>query len=184
MEIWYTLTGTIDPKVVNDSIYWINGQLYSHPVKKLLFIISSTGGDIDSSIRLHDYLESLPIEVTTCGFGQVDSAAINVFIAGNNRLCLPTCRFRIHAGSFHLSDKATAIEHIEEAAGFLKEMDRRSNEILAQKTGKTIPEVFQLKKSGLMISGADAVNLKIATQLIDKLPLTQQTSSKPLASNA
>lgn len=122
MEIWYTLTGTIDPKVVNDAIFWINGQLYSHPVKKLIFIISSTGGDIDSSIRLHDYLVSLPIEVTTCGFGQVDSAAINVFLAGDIRLCLPNCRFRIHAGNFHISDKASALDHIEEATNFLKEM--------------------------------------------------------------
>ncbi|MBI2008046.1 ATP-dependent Clp protease proteolytic subunit [Candidatus Amesbacteria bacterium] len=178
MEIWHTLTGTIDPKVVNDAIFWINSQLYSHPVKKLIFIISSNGGDIDSSIRLHDYLVSLPIEVTTCGFGQVDSAAINVFLAGNIRLCLPNCRFRVHEGKFHVSDKATALEHIVEATGFLKEMDRRSNEIPAEKIGKPIEEIAKIKKVGLIVTGADAVKLKIATGVVDKLPVSQQVFPK------
>jgi len=48
MEIWYTLTGTIDKNSINNAIVWLNTQIYSNPIKNLKVLISSNGGDIDA----------------------------------------------------------------------------------------------------------------------------------------
>ena len=50
MEIWYTLTGTVDRREVQDAIKWINDEIYSKPVKKLRFLLAAGGGEIGSSI--------------------------------------------------------------------------------------------------------------------------------------
>ena len=76
MEIWYTLTGDVDKRGVQDAIAWINSELYSKSVDRLRFLIAAQGGDIGAGINLHTYLKALPIEVETVGFGEVDAAAV------------------------------------------------------------------------------------------------------------
>lgn len=93
MEIWYTYTGVINPDLIAGAISWLSNKVYQGKVTKLKFILSSTGGDIDSAIRLYDYLKALPFDVETIGFGQIDSAANVIFLAGIKRFAVKDCRF-------------------------------------------------------------------------------------------
>jgi ATP-dependent protease ClpP protease subunit len=60
MEIWYTLTGTVDRREVQDTIKWINDEIYAKPVKSLRLMLAAGGGEIGSGINLYTYLKALP----------------------------------------------------------------------------------------------------------------------------
>src|SRR3989344_6595709 len=100
MEIWFTLTGDIEKKTVQDAIGWINGELYSKPVTRLRLLIASSGGDIDSGVNMHMYLKALPFETETIGFGKVDASAIPIFLGGKRRLVVAGCQFFFHEGRY------------------------------------------------------------------------------------
>jgi len=87
-EVWYTLTGIIDPAAAQALAVFVNSQIYTTGATRLKVLISSTGGDVDSAIRMYSYLKSLPLEVETVAFGQVDSAANLVYLGGQRRTAL------------------------------------------------------------------------------------------------
>lgn len=177
MEIWYTLTGDIDKNIVNSAISWINSQIYSNDVSNLNFIISSNGGDMDSAIRLHDYLKALPIEVQTVGFGQVDSAAITIFLAGKKRLAVKNCRFIIHEGSFFTATPSAPLHIHEENIQLFKNLLSRTIDIVSEDTGKTKKEIKKLVNKGKTLNTDEAKKIGIVTKIVEKLPLVQQLSN-------
>lgn len=170
-EIWYTLTGTIDAKIVADAILWINGQIYSgQDIKKLKFFLSSIGGDIDSAIRLYDFLKAIRIEVTTIGFGQIDSAANTIFLAGSKRLAVTGCRFFLHEGTYTFHQPTAVLHFHEEHLKLLKELFRRNIQILAIETSKSIKEVEKILQEGRVLNSQEAKKFGIVHEIIEKLP--------------
>ena len=85
MEDWYTITGYIDANTAQQLITYLNGQIYRTDIKKLKLIISSSGGDVDSAIRIYAYLKASPIEIETIALSQIDSAANIIYAAGNKK---------------------------------------------------------------------------------------------------
>src|SRR4029079_10047073 len=120
MEIWYTLAGDVDKKAVQEAIGWINGELYSRAVDRLKLMIASGGGDIGAGINLHTYLKALPFEVETIGFGEVDAAAILVFLGGKERTAIDGCQFFFHEGRYTISEPSAPIHVHEEAIAVFK----------------------------------------------------------------
>jgi len=171
-EIWYTLTGNIDPNVVGTAITWINGQIYNTPgLEQIKFLVSSTGGDIDSAIRLHDYLKALPLKVETIGFGQVDSAAVTIFLAGENRIAVKGCRFTIHEGTYNIGQPSAPLHVHEETLRLFHTLLERNIEIIAYDTGKTKTKIKSIAKIGEGLSCEKAKELGVVTEIVDKLPL-------------
>lgn len=169
-EIWYTYTGDIDSKLVADAINWINSNAYSGKVKKLKFFISSGGGDIDSAVRLHDFLIALPFEVDTIGFGQVDSAAITVFLSGKERSAVKGCRFFVHEGSYHISPDSVPIHIIEERVGLIKKIRDKHLDILIHAAGKKGAELAKIVGEGKPLTEVQAKDFGLVTAIIEKLP--------------
>ena len=174
MEVWYTLAGDITADSVRDVINWITNQFYSNKIKKIKFFISSNGGDIDSGVRLYDFLKATPAVIETYGFGQVDSAAILVFLSGSKRFALQNCRFRVHEGSYTGETVATSLSIHKEVLEFLKEISRRSIEIFAGETGSTSEAIEKMKTSGKILTAKEAQQIKLVHTIIDKLPLKKE----------
>ncbi len=174
MEIWYTLAGDITIESTREAINWITGQFYNSKISKIKFFISSNGGDIDSGTRLYDYLKAVPAEVETYGFGQVDSAAILVFLAGRKRYAVKNCRFRIHEGSYRSQKGYTSLNIHSETLNFLKELARRSTEIISKEVNKSFDEVEKVKQAGKILSTKEAKDFKLIHKVIDKLPLEKE----------
>ncbi len=87
--IYFTLTGNIDASNTQALIYFFNNQIIDNDYTDTLTIfLSSIGGDIDAAVRVYDFLKSVPNKVHTIGFGQIDSAAITIFLAGDKRTVL------------------------------------------------------------------------------------------------
>ncbi len=174
-EIWYMLTGAIDAKTVNDFLVWVNGQIYSQPIKRLKVLLSSGGGDMDSAIRAYAFLKALPIEVTTVGFSQVDSAANIIFLAGTKRQAVKGCRFLLHEGTFTFFNPTATMSVHKETLAILSELLKRNIEIIADETGKSKDEVAKALQESTILTTAEAKKFGLVHEIIEKLPLTRQT---------
>lgn len=67
--------------------------------KKATILLSSEGGDINSGFTAYNFLRSLPITLSIVNMGTIESMAIMMYLAADDRATLPTSRFLLH--SFH-----------------------------------------------------------------------------------
>jgi|SRR6266853_2321017 len=174
MEISYILTGDITKDSVANMITWLFGQLYGQNGKnitKLRFFISSTGGDIDSAIRLYAYLRAIPFEVHTFGFGQVDSAAVICLLAGAKRSAVKHCRFLVHEGNYTIGQQTAPLHNHDETLRLLKAMLTTMTDILSSETGRTPEEIGTILKEGKILSDTEAKEFGLIHELLDKVPL-------------
>ncbi len=174
MEIWFTLTGDIDKRTVQDAIAWINGELYAKPVQRLKFLLASGGGDIDSGVNLHMYLKSLPFEVETIGFGKVDAAAIPIFLGGKKRFAVRGCQFLFHEGRYTIQDQTAPIHVHEEALAIFKRNLHETIYIIARETGNDTEVVANMLRRSKIMTVEEAEDFGLAHEIIDELPLRQQ----------
>ncbi|HRH26337.1 MAG TPA: ATP-dependent Clp protease proteolytic subunit [Candidatus Paceibacterota bacterium] len=168
--LWYVITGAIDTRVAHDLITWASEQVYAKQASQLTVFISSTGGDVDSAIRMYAYLKALPIEVNTIGFTQIDSAANTIFLAGKKRSALQGCRFFLHEGTYTIGNQTASLHSHEETLTVLKELLKRNIEIIASETGKTNKEIADTLRESKILTAKQAVEYGIATDIITKLP--------------
>lgn len=174
MEIWYTYAGVINPDLVAGTINWLSNQVFQGKATKLKFILSSNGGDIDSAIRLYDYLKAIPFEVDTIGFGQIDSAANVIFLAGNKRIAVKGCRFFLHEGTFNIGNPSAALHIHEETLSLLREINRRHAEILVHEIGRKVQEINKILREGRVFNTNSAKDFGLVHEIINKFPVVQQ----------
>jgi ATP-dependent protease ClpP protease subunit len=174
MEIWYTLTGTVDKREVQDTISWINTEIYSKPVKFLRFLLAAGGGEIASGINLYTYLKALPIEVETIAFGEVDVAAALVFLGGKKRVVVDGTRFFFREGRYTIVDQTAPVHAHEEVLSIFRREQNEMTYIIARETGNDTEVVaHMLRKSKIMLYD-EALEFGLAHNHLDKLPLYQQ----------
>lgn len=174
-EQWYTITGAIDVNTAHNLITYINSQIYNTDIKKLKIIISSTGGDVDSAIRIYSYLKALSIEVETIAFSQIDSAANIIYSAGNKRIAIKGCRFFLHEGTFTTSAQTTTLHNHEEALSIFKDLLKKHINILSKETGSKEKEITKLLAESVILSTEKAKELGLVHEVLEKLPLEKQT---------
>lgn len=174
MEIWYTLTGTVDKREVQEAINWINNEIYSKPVKKLRCLLAAGGGEIASGINLYSYLKALPIEVETIAFGEVDVAAALVFLGGSSRVIVNGCRFFFREGRYTILDQTAPVHAHEEVIAVFRREQNEMTYIIANETGNDTEVVSDmLRRSKIMLSD-EAIDFKLAHRRLETLPLHQQ----------
>ena len=173
MEIWYTYTGALNPELIAGAINWLNDQVYNKQVGKLKFFLSSIGGDTDSAIRLYDYLKASPFEVEMFGFGQIDSAANIIFLAGVRRFAVKGCRFLLHEGTFTIGNPVSALHVHEETLRLLNIIHSRHVEIIAQEIGKKKKEIMAILRQGEIFDTEKAKKFGLVHEIIEKFPLRE-----------
>lgn len=174
MEIWYTLAGTIDTKGVQEAISWINGEMYAKPVKRLRFLLASGGGELAAGSNLYTYLAAIPITVETIAFGEVDMAAIPIFLGGRQRIAIKGCQFIFHEGIFTTQRRTASLRgHEETLAGFRREL-REAIYTIAIETRNDMEIVGNMLKRGKTMQAEEALEFGLCHQIVDKLPLLQQ----------
>ncbi|QQG37776.1 MAG: ATP-dependent Clp protease proteolytic subunit [Candidatus Kaiserbacteria bacterium] len=174
MEIWHTIAGDIEKKTAQETIQWINGELYSKPITRLRVLIASGGGDIDAGVNLHMYLKALPFDVETIGFGKVDAAAIPIFLAGTRRLAVRGCQFFFHEGRYFIEDQTAPIHVHEEAVSIFKRNLHDTIYIIARETENDTEVVAKMLRRSKIMNVDEAKEFGLCTEVIDTLPLQQQ----------
>lgn len=168
MENWYLLTGNIDSSMAHQVIAWFASET-AKGTKKIKFFISSKGGDMDSAIRLYDFIKSIDIEVETYGFGQVDSSAITVFLAGKKRYCTKNCRFLIHPAIFSVNSKSNILEKHLETTKLFQALEDTSISIISAETNNTRDIIKDMYKRSTILDPEEAKKLRFIDSIVKKL---------------
>jgi ATP-dependent protease ClpP protease subunit len=174
MEIWYTLTGTVDRREVQEAISWINNEIYSKPVKRVRFLLAAGGGEVASGINLYTYLKALPVEVETIAFGAVDVAAALIFLGGSKRVVVDGCRFFFREGRYTILDHTASVRSHEQVVSVFRREQNETSYIIAKETDNDTEVVEQmLRRSKIMLSD-EAIDFGLAHEHLKTLPLHQQ----------
>jgi ATP-dependent Clp protease protease subunit len=102
----YMLMDEITTSSCKEAINWIfECNFAEKPLDKLSLIICSPGGDLNAAFALIDVMKGSAIPVTTIGLGQIASAGLLIFIAGEQgkRVLTPNTSILSHQytwGSF------------------------------------------------------------------------------------
>ena len=171
MKYWYMLPCGVNEKSVGDAIIDIFRQYYTDPAVEVTLYISSTGGDIDAAIRFYDFIKSLNVNVTTVGFGQVDSAAVVLLLSGTERTLMKDCRVRLHQPTYNGPQQSQVISVHLETVSLLQALDKRYFEIMSSELSMKEDDLRSLLSEGKVLSAEEALKLNIATKVGDKLPI-------------
>jgi ATP-dependent Clp protease protease subunit len=101
-NIWFT--GMVTPESSTKLIRELYRMCLSG-APYINFFIHSPGGDAYSAMAIYDTVQSLPCSVNTIALGEAVSAGTILFMAGERRFITPNSVFRMHQGTFALSDK-------------------------------------------------------------------------------
>lgn len=101
MVLTLNFMGRINSENVKSVQDLIKGQ--TNPIESLIVNISSDGGEVTYGIALYNYLKSMPFPVYTHNLGDVSSAAVLLYLAGEIRTAAPNSRFMIHPLTIELN---------------------------------------------------------------------------------
>jgi len=110
------------------------------PDKDIQFYINSPGGSVTSGLAIYDTMQYIKADVSTICIGMAASMGALLLSSGSKgkRLALPNAEIMIHQPSGGFRGQATDIQIHADNIMRTKE---RLNKILADNTGKSIPEV-------------------------------------------
>ncbi len=134
-------------------------------VKELHLLINSPGGSVPIALGIANFLEGLSCKLVTYNISRCDSAAIMVFAAGTERICLPDATFFSHSVQIELSGQfSLETLHLE----YLK-LKQEYKSILAYLSRKTLISSVLWKKYmtevGHVFSSNEALRKGLATSI-------------------
>ncbi len=135
------LIGTpIDDFVANSVTAQLLFLQMQDPKKDIHVYINSPGGSVTAGLAIYDTMQFLTCDVNTYCIGIAASMGAVLLTAGTKgkRFCLPNAHVMIHQVS---GGAAGSASDIERTIGFMFNLKKRLNGILAKHSGKSIEEV-------------------------------------------
>lgn len=129
--------------------------------KQLTVYISSAGGDVDVAIELYNFIRSLDCRVKMVNTSYVNSAAVIVFLAGDERICLHNSSFYVHSVSKRLDGIYNAVELMREVKEMKTNTDKIA-ELLAETTKKNKAYWKQMMSKGFVITSKKSFELGLS----------------------
>jgi ATP-dependent protease ClpP protease subunit len=163
-------TTTINQDMSNKIMSQIRTLLKRDSSEDINLIITSPGGPTGVSLSFFDLMTKVVRpNLCTIGSGDVDSAAIIIFLAGKKRILTKNTTLLLHlAGrTFSNSKRLTTVE----MSSILKEdtlKDRQYASVLAQASGGKLSQYKALKlmEKGVVLEPKDAVRYGLAHKII------------------
>ena len=108
--------GPVSPRSFENLRSAILEALQVGNAKNLCLYLSSEGGDLNSGFTAYNFIRALPVPVTAINIGTVESIAVLMFLACDERLIVPEGRFLLHSfnwnfGNIAVKDHARISEH-------------------------------------------------------------------------
>jgi len=130
----------IDDFVANSVIAQLLFLQMQDPKKDIHIYINSPGGSVTSGLAIYDTMQFVTCDVNTYCIGIAASMGAVLLTAGTKgkRFCLPNSHVMIHQVSGGASGTASDVER---TIGFMFNLKKRLNAILAHHTGKSVEQV-------------------------------------------
>ena len=130
----------IDDFVANSVIAQLLFLQMQDPKKDIHMYINSPGGSVTAGLAMYDTMQFLTCDVNTYCIGIAASMGSVLLTAGTKgkRFCLPNSHVMIHQVSGGAQGTASDVER---TIGFMFNLKKRLNGILAHHTGKSVEQV-------------------------------------------
>ncbi|MBI2013815.1 MAG: ATP-dependent Clp protease proteolytic subunit [Candidatus Colwellbacteria bacterium] len=170
MKLLINFYANVSEGSVNDLIKFITIKLAQQnpekPINEIILQISSSGGSSDHGLLAYNFLRQINISKTTIGMGNVDSAAVMMFCAGQRRIAAPSCRFVLHEAIATLNGQFNPTK-LSEMAKLIQRITDDYSEVISKVTGKKKSIVNKEVHGGAVLSSEEAEKFGLVTDIID-----------------
>jgi len=155
----------IDDFVANSVIAQLLFLQMQDPKKDIHIYINSPGGSVTAGLAIYDTMQFMTCDVNTYCIGICASMGSVLLTAGTKgkRFCLPNSHVMIHQVSGGAQGTASDVER---TIGFMFNLKKRLNGILAHHTGRDPEQVAKDIERDKILTAADAKEYGIIDQVI------------------
>lgn len=164
-EDYFIISGCVDEHMV-EKILFIVKEKISDNCKKLHIAVQSSGGSVTIALAIADLLMSLPCKVITYNIGNVESAALLIYSAGEDRVCSPEARFYIHP----IGKEINGVQTVKTLSRYLKEIDQDTDRVakyLARQTKTNATKWKKIYKKNYTLLPVQAVQLGVVYRIAE-----------------
>ena len=162
------LTGGVDANTTNELIKQLMYLEREDDEAEITLYINSPGGEVTSGLAVYDYMTLMKAPIRTVSIGTVASMGALLFLAGDKRQMLPHTRIMIHDPSYSNADMSGKKPHeIQHELDKLNETRQIIAQIISEKTGKTLEEVYEVTANDTYYNAEEALKFGLATEIID-----------------
>ena len=160
-----SFTGGVNEENVRAFINEIKTLVEQNPDSTALTVyISSPGGNVDIAVELFNFLKLLDCKIRTVNISCVNSAAIIIFAAGEERICLPCSSFYVHSITKNLNGNFTADDLLSEAREMSANTDKVAT-ILTNTSNKNKSYWKRLMRKGCLLTPQKAKELGLVNDI-------------------
>ena len=161
------LVDEVNPESCNELLKQLMYLENEDSSREVTLYINSPGGEVISGLAVYDYIQLMEAPVRTVCIGTAASMGAVLFLAGKDREMLPHTRLMIHDPSYSHRDIGGRKPHeIQHELDKLNETREALAGIIAEKTGKTLEEIYEVTAEDTYYSAAEAVEFGLATKTI------------------
>ena len=161
------LTTSVDVETSSNLIKQLMVLEKLDPEKEITFYINSPGGEVVSGLAVYDYIRMMKAPVRTVCIGTAASMGAMLFLAGDKREMLPHTRLMIHDPAYGGGDMAGKKPHeLQQYVDKLRQIQEIIVKIIAEKTGRSLDEVFEKTKEDSYFNASEAIEYGLATGVL------------------
>lgn len=162
------LTAGVDANTTNELIKQLMYLEREDDEAEITLYINSPGGEVTSGLAVYDYMTLMKAPIRTVSIGTAASMGALLFLAGDKRQMLPHTRIMIHDPSYSNADMSGKKPHeIQHELDKLNETRQIIAQIISEKTGKTLEEVYEVTANDTYYNAEEALKFGLATEIID-----------------
>lgn len=137
------------------------------PGEPITLYISSPGGEVVSGLAVYDYIRIMESPVNTVCIGTAASMGAILFLAGEERKMMPHTKVMIHDPSYaNYGGTGEKPLEIKQKLDSLMNVRKILAEIISERTGMSMRQVYSKTKTDTYLSAKEALRLNVATEII------------------
>lgn len=134
---------------------------------EITIYINSPGGEVMSGLAVYDQISMMRSPVRTVCIGTAASMGAIIFLAGSRRQMYPHSQLMIHDPSYERNDISGLKPHeVRQELDKLNEVQKTVAEIISEKTGKPLKEVYKLTANDTFLTAQEAVASGFADEIV------------------
>lgn len=166
-EIFFV--GDVNANTCNEMIKQLMYLESLDNTKEITIYINSPGGCVSDGLALYDVIRLLNSPVRTVCIGLAASMGAIIFLAGDVRQMLAHSEIMIHDPSYSRADIGGQKPHeIQHRLNSLNETREMLAQIIAERTGKNIDEIYKVTAEDSYYKAKSAVEFGLATEIVSK----------------
>lgn len=171
------LSGEVEDNTANTIVAQMLFLEAEDPDKDIYLYINSPGGVVTAGMAIYDTMQYIKPDVSTICIGQAASMGSLLLTAGakGKRFALPNARIMIHQPLGGARGQSTDVQI---QAKELLRIRQMLNEILSQRTGKSMEQIEADTERDNFMSAAEAVEYGLVDKVIVREADSQEDDSK------